>query len=177
MEFDGLYFLSKDYYNWYTGSQAEFLVAIAAHETCHQWWYAMVGNDQALEPWLDEALCTYCERLYFEHLYPEGLDWWWTWRVDYYEPRGAIDITVYDVPPEYGSYRDYRDVVYLQGARFLEDLRAQIGDEAFFAFLQDYLRRNTGRIAAASDFFSCLEEHTQAELSDLLRQYMSNRTP
>jgi hypothetical protein len=59
MEFDGLYFLSKGFYNIYQGSKSEYLIAIAAHETAHQWWYAQVGNDQALEPWLDEALCTY----------------------------------------------------------------------------------------------------------------------
>lgn len=45
MEFDGLVFLSKGFYNLYQGTPTEYLVAIAAHETAHQWWYALVGND------------------------------------------------------------------------------------------------------------------------------------
>ena len=26
------------------------------HETAHQWFYSLVGNDQARDPWLDESL-------------------------------------------------------------------------------------------------------------------------
>ena len=29
------------------------------HETAHQWFYALVGNDQARDPWLDETLATW----------------------------------------------------------------------------------------------------------------------
>ena len=30
-----------------------------AHETAHQWWYALVGSDSQTHPWQDEALCEY----------------------------------------------------------------------------------------------------------------------
>jgi hypothetical protein len=33
----------------------------AAHETAHQWFYSLVGNDQARDPWLDEALAAWSE--------------------------------------------------------------------------------------------------------------------
>src|SRR4029079_684782 len=36
---------------------------VAVHETAHQWFYAMVGDSQALHPWLDEAFATYAEEL------------------------------------------------------------------------------------------------------------------
>jgi hypothetical protein len=32
-----------------------------AHETAHQWFYALIGNDQARDPWLDEGLATWGE--------------------------------------------------------------------------------------------------------------------
>jgi peptidase M1-like protein len=32
-----------------------------AHETAHQWFYSLVGNDQARDPWLDEGLTTWAE--------------------------------------------------------------------------------------------------------------------
>jgi hypothetical protein len=171
MEFDGLYFLSNGFYNLYSGKPDDYLTAIAAHETAHQWWYAQVGNDQAHEPWLDEALCTYSERLYFENLYPEALDWWWTYRVFYYEPRGWVDGSIYN--PE--GYRAYRDAVYLNGAVFLEELRETIGEQAFFAFLTDFALKNTGRIATADDFFAILEEHTQTDISTLMVKYFFYR--
>jgi hypothetical protein len=32
-----------------------------SHELGHQWFYALVGNDQGRDPWLDEGLATYAE--------------------------------------------------------------------------------------------------------------------
>jgi hypothetical protein len=171
MEYDGLYFLSNGFYNLYQGQPGEYLIAIAAHETAHQWFYASVGNDQAIEPWLDEALCTYQERLYYERLHPEALDWWWAYRVNYYDPRGWVDGSIYN--PE--GYRAYRDAVYLNGAVFLDDLRTLIGDKAFFDFLKDYHTQNTGKIATEDLFFEILAQHTQEDLTPLISQYFKDR--
>lgn len=171
MEYDGLYFLSKGFYNLYTGTPAEYLVAIAAHETAHQWWYALVGNDQALEPWLDEALSTYSERLYYENLHPEGLDWWWDYRVNYYQPRGWVNDSIYNPHGETEAYRAYREAVYLNGAVFLEELRQLIGDQAFFTFIKDYLQQYSIKLSTAESFFSLLSQHTPADLTMLKSKY------
>jgi hypothetical protein len=42
----------------FLGSASEEL---AAHETAHQWFYSLVGNNQARDPWLDEALAAWAE--------------------------------------------------------------------------------------------------------------------
>jgi hypothetical protein len=34
---------------------------VLAHEVAHQWFYAIVGNDEWAEPWLDEGLATYAQ--------------------------------------------------------------------------------------------------------------------
>ena len=170
MEFDGLYFLSKGFYNIYQGTKSEYLIAIAAHETAHQWWYARVGNDQALEPWLDEALCTYSERLFFENIAPEALDWWWQIRVNYYEPGGYVDRTIY----EPGGYSAYLSSVYLNGAVFMEDLRALIGEQAFFAFLGDYAAARADTLTTADDFFALLRQHTSQDLTPLISKYFKD---
>jgi aminopeptidase N len=171
MEYSGLYFLSKDYYNWYRGGEAQLLSAIAAHETAHQWWYGLVGNDQALEPWLDEALCTYSERIYYEQAGQEALDWWWAYRINYFEPHGKIDLSIYDAQGEYKGYRNYRDVVYLNGAKFFEELRQLVGEEVFFEFLRDYRERNAYRLATRQTFFEILELHATADLDPLIEKY------
>ncbi|MEW5868585.1 MAG: M1 family metallopeptidase [Chloroflexota bacterium] len=171
MEYDGLFMLSRDFYNWHKEDEADFLAALGAHESAHQWFYALVGNDQALQPWLDEALCTYSERLYYENTYPQALEWWWTYRIYYYEPKGYIDISIYDVPAVAGQYRAYRDTIYLNGSLFIEELRTQIGDTAFFEFLRDYVRQGAYRQATAADFFAILGQHASLDLAPLLRQY------
>jgi hypothetical protein len=35
------------------------LKIVIDHETAHQWFYSLVGNDQERDPWLDEALATW----------------------------------------------------------------------------------------------------------------------
>jgi aminopeptidase N len=171
MEYDGLYFLSKGFYNLYSGTPGEYLIAIAAHETAHQWWYARVGNDQAIEPWLDEALCTFSERLYYENVHPEAMEWWQQYRVNYWEPKGWVDGTIYN--PE--GYRAYRDAVYLNGAVFLGELRGEIGEQAFMDFLKAYIQENDGQIATADDFFAILEGYSRSDLTPLIEQYFSKR--
>ena len=39
-----------------------FVWAVVDHETAHQWFYSLVGNDQARDPWLDESLATWAQQ-------------------------------------------------------------------------------------------------------------------
>lgn len=170
MEYDGLYFLSKGFYNLYDGTPKGYLTAIAVHETAHQWWYGVVANDQAMEPWLDEALSTYSELLYYEHYYPELVDWWWGYRVWFYDPQGAIDRPVYD----YRGFRPYRDAVYLNGAVFLQELRELMGEDAFFEAIRGYLETNRRKIAAAEDFFEVIFRYSPTNPKEVIDRYFDD---
>lgn len=170
MEFSALYFHSPLYYSQYDGTPMNYLTFIGVHETAHQWWYEQVGNDQAQQPWLDETLATYSERIYYENIHPDLVSAWWPYRVDFFKPQGFMDISIYDGQ----GFESYRTSVYLKGAHFMEDLRTRVGDEAFFAFLQDYLAQGRGRIFTTADFFRILSEHTSTDYSDIVRQYFQN---
>jgi hypothetical protein len=170
MEFSGMYFISRDYFNLYDGTPKNYLVLIAAHETAHQWWFDSVADDQALEPWLDEALATYSEHIYYETIYPNLVDWWWGYRYFEFQQAGYVDASIYDG----GGQRPYWDKVYLTGARFLEDLRKKVGDDIFFAFLKDFYIENVGKRVTGADFFRVLHQHTAMDISDLLKQYFKN---
>jgi aminopeptidase N len=170
MEYSGMYFISRDYFNLYDGTPKNYLVLIAAHETAHQWWFDSVADDQAMEPWLDEALATYSERLYYEVNHPDLVDWWWGYRYFEFQKAGYVDTTIYDG----GGQRPYWDKVYLTGARFLEDLRKKVGDDIFFAFLKDYYTQFEGKRATGADFFRVLHQHTNADLTDLMAKYFQN---
>jgi hypothetical protein len=143
-EFTGLVFVSGDWFRRYEGTPTDYLMVITVHEIAHQWWYARVGNDAALHPWLDEALATYSEYIFIEEYYPDLQDWWWQWRVERFGPVGHVDSSVY----EFTSIREYINAVYLLGVKMLHDLRRDIGTEAFFDLLRRYADTETGRIAA-----------------------------
>ncbi|MGA2503919.1 MAG: M1 family metallopeptidase [Anaerolineales bacterium] len=169
MEYDGLFFLSQEYYASYDGTLLNNLVDIAVHETAHQWWFGLVGNDQAMEPWLDEALATYSEELFYEKNLPQ-ISAWWKFRVESFSPAGWVDTDIYDGV----NFRIYANAVYLRGAQFLEALRKKIGDGAFFAFLKDYAIQMSGKRATAEDFFSILGTHTSVNIMDLISSYFQH---
>lgn len=152
MEFSGLVFVSKDWFRAWQGAPNDWLTLITAHEVAHQWWYSAVGSDQGNAPYLDEALAIYSELLYFERFLPEHVAWWWDFRVEAYEPRGFVDAPVYD----FHSPRVYINAVYLQGARMMQALREDLGDLAFFGWLQRYANQMQGQLATPDDFWGAL---------------------
>jgi hypothetical protein len=168
-ECDGLVFLASDFYAQYGGGAKNNLTTIGVHEIAHQWWYGLVGDDQALEPWLDEAMAAYSERIFYEYNYPRYGDWWWQFRVDYFGPAGYVDASIYD----FGSQRAYVNAVYLNGAHFIEDLRLRMGNDDFFRFLKDYATRYARGRATSYDFFATVRANTTADISDLIAEYFS----
>ncbi len=170
-EFDGLVFLGTKFYSDYNGSAKSNLITIGTHEIAHQWWFGLVGNDQATEPWLDEAMAVYSERLFYEYNYPNYGDWWWNFRVNYFGPTGYVDSSVYS----FGTFHAYVGAVYLNGANFLDDLRTRIGDEAFLAFIKDYAASFSHGHATTAGFFSVLRQHTDKDFSDIMRTYFQGQ--
>lgn len=166
-EYDGLVFLATKFYNEYDGSARSNLVAIGVHEIAHQWWFGLVGSDQAMEPWLDEAMAVYSEALFYKFIYPNSSDWWWNFRVNYFGPSGYVDTSVYEAQ----TFRAYVNASYLNGANFMEALHYRMGDDDFFRFLKDYTSRYGRGRATAYDFFAVARQNTTADISDLIRAY------
>ncbi len=163
-ECDALVFLSTDFYSQYSGGSRNNLTTIGVHEIAHQWWYGLVGSDQALEPWLDEALAVYSERIFYENNYPANISWWWQFRVDYFKPGGYVDMPVYSA----GSQRQYVNAVYLNGAHFIDDVRERVGYGNFAKFLKAYAARYSRGHATSADFFAVLRETINVDISDLI---------
>lgn len=168
MEFSGVIFVGGSWFTRYPGSAASYLMLITVHEVAHQWWYAVVGSDQATSPWLDEALATYHEYVFIEEYYPDLKDWWWQFRVNYYAPSGFVDSSVY----EFGNVREYINAVYLLGARMLHEVRQTIGTDEFFAWLADYVQAGQGRIVNADLLWSLLTEEQRETTQAIREQYL-----
>jgi hypothetical protein len=163
MESDGLFFLDRDYFVKYDYDNTNLLTTLSAHETAHNWWYGSVGNDPANEPWLDEALATYSELLFYERFQPDDVTWWREFRVEHWNPTGWVDSTIYELT----EFRPYVNAVYLRGALFLDDVRTAVGDQDFLAFLKDYAQQGAGRIVTGEEFFWRLAYAGEKDLENL----------
>jgi hypothetical protein len=128
---------------------------VAVHETAHQWFYAMVGDSQALHAWLDEAFASWAEQVVDDDAPP------------------ARDLTadgVVDTPTaDYGSDDNrYYFVTYDKGAAALHAAQDAVGADKFQASIRCYLKANAWRIATPSDLALALSDLPQA--IDVLKQ-------
>lgn len=146
------------------------------HEVGHQWFYSVIGDDQLLEPWLDEAAASYTEVLYFEYRYGpdvivDVLDTSWRW-LDYADdPTLPIGLPV----ASYGG--DYGPIVYGKGALFFDALRRELGDETFFAFLRAYYARYQYGFATTEGFHATAEDTCACDLDDLFNLWVYEGGP
>jgi hypothetical protein len=116
---------------------------VAVHETAHQWFYAMVGNSQALHPWLDEAFATYAEAL-VDH----GED-----DHDSLTLPAPVDAST----ESYGNGENrYFFITYFKGAAALFAARKAAGPAKWDAALRCYVANNAWRIANPSDLQTAL---------------------
>ncbi len=167
MEMDGMVMLSYGVIDNANIERQSMLDYLVPHEISHQWFYSLVHNDQAAEPWLDEAVATYSESLFYERYYPDLLAWWWTNRVDKYTLAGYVDATI----SESSGYDTYRDAVYLRGAQFLRDLRQTVGDQVFFESLKGYFIANYNQIGTSENFFEFFRENSEQDFDPIIGQY------
>jgi peptidase M1-like protein len=116
---------------------------VAVHETSHQYFYAMVGDSQALHPWLDEAFAQYSEQQVDGSHEP----------VNALTASGAVDRST-------ESYNDdvngYYYTTYDKGAAALEAAQEAVGPAAWDAALRCYVAANAWRIANPSDLQASL---------------------
>lgn len=173
MEYSSLVTIAGAYYVAYDqDQQAEpsLLELLIAHEVAHQWWYGAVGSDQVDEPWLDESLAFYNERLYLEKVLPDVVDDWWAERTAGADTdSSAIDSTIYDV----ASSPSLHTGIYARYGLFIHSLRRQMGDADFFAFLQDYYQTYSGKMATGADFRAVARRHSKSDLTPLFQKYFA----
>jgi hypothetical protein len=83
-----------------------------------------------------------------------------------------VDRTIYD----FSSTPVYFNQLYGQAARFLGDLRRDMGDDAFFAFVKAYRAAGEGDVVDADLFFDTLATATDVDLQPLLQRYFRSTT-
>ena len=160
-EFSGMVIVDPHYRTGLARVDFEYIVT---HELAHQWWYGLVGNDTVHEPWLDEALATYSDVLYREHLHSRATG---QALLRYWEARDGAR-TRWSPPVnspalDFNNWTAYRTAVYTHGALFLDELRQAMGDQAFFAFLLDYQKQFRYQIGSTAAFLRLAQAHSDAD--------------
>ncbi|MGL5312596.1 MAG: M1 family metallopeptidase [Peptostreptococcaceae bacterium] len=123
----------------YTEKDKFLLEYVIAHETAHQWWYSVVGNDEISEPWLDEALTEYSTILYFEEKYGKSVGDKLIRTMEIQTKNHASE-DIFKPTTQYRNSIDYSLNVYTKGAVAFNQVRKEVGDQVFFDTLKEYYK-------------------------------------
>ena len=139
------------------GVAAANLKYLVAHETAHQWFYGLVGNDQARQPFADEAAADFVARNITGTKRASRC------------PTGRLDRSIY----RYTS-TCYYEKVYIQGGNLLDAARRSMGSTAFWAALKSYVAAHRHQISSNAALLDWLDERTS---KDLRRTLFAPRFP
>ncbi len=133
---------------------------VVTHELAHEWWYALISDDQAQAPWLDEAFATYAEEAAVSPRRP------WC-RSPSSEARLVTQGTDYFRGRRLGRY----GAVYSEGACLLDLLRKRMGSALFDDALHAYALANRYGWSTAAEFRAAIDAASPVGLGDLWRRY------
>ncbi len=160
IEYPGLVFIGTMGTKW--------VAEPTVHEVAHQWFYALLGNDQIREPWLDEATASFATVLFYERAYGLGQGTGYLSDI-----RAAIRAYPDSTLPiglgvgEYESEIAYFTIVYQKGVLFLEALRNKLGTNRFEAFLAALYAQYRYDFMHAEDFQNTAESVCTCDLQDI----------
>jgi len=132
-----------------TGSNLAYLVT---HEIAHQWFYGIVGNDQAREPFADEAVTDFVARDVL------GM------RRGSRCAKAELDLSIYHY-----SFTCYYEDIYIQGGNLLNRTRNKMGSTAFWAALRGYVADHRWGIVHTRTLLDALDDATPIDLASWWR--------
>ncbi len=130
------------------GTEAWRYEYLVTHELAHQWFFGMVGSDQARQPFADEAMADMVTR------YVLGS------RRGSTCARSTLDRTIYRY-----SEACYYEVVYIQGGNLLDDARKAMGTRVYFSAVRRYLADNRWGLAGTRALLDTLDAATPLDMA------------
>ncbi|MFR9806970.1 M1 family aminopeptidase [Pseudonocardia sp. RS010] len=128
---------------------------LVAHELAHQWFYSLVGNNQAREPWIDESFATWAQALATDQTDRYRLE-----RIPR-RLRGHAGESMY-YWAHTGDFTRYVRGVYDQGAAALLEARRRAGADRFDAAVRTYLQDNAHTVARPADVAAAFRDVPEA---------------
>ncbi len=141
---------------------------VIVHETAHQWWQVMVGNNEIEHGFLDEGLAEYSVILFYEN-YPEynltreqlvlsAEKTYKTYCSVYEKLFGSLDTKMLRSLKDFTSEYEYVNLSYIKPCIMYDCLRKTIGDKKFFDSLKKYFNDYKYKTATPDDLVGAFEK-------------------
>ncbi|MFQ6724050.1 MAG: M1 family metallopeptidase [Clostridia bacterium] len=158
---------------------------VIVHESAHQWWYSLVGNDQYTYPWLDEALTEFSTLLFYDNnsnynLTHEdmlaGMQENYNLFVSVYQDvLGSIDTSLTRNISEYHTSPEYTYCVYVKGTLMFDSLYQLVGKKQFIKAVQQYAQTYAYKISTPESLIACFEKVCKTNLENFFDCWLNDK--
>jgi hypothetical protein len=155
---------------------------IVSHETGHQWWYNIVGNNKYKEIWLDEGINVYWLSKYIDDKYgPQAkvleIPQWLRLLIPdlyfertrfsryYYITKRSMDSTIVKELPDFYAPGDIFAIAYGKGAGILYMLESLVGQDKVLVIMKAYFEKSAFKNASVKDFIDICNEVSGKDLN------------
>lgn len=147
---------------------------VQVHELAHMWWGNLVTCESWQDFWLNEGITTFMTAAWKEHRFGSQA---YDAELEIARKRLAkVTEAGWDRPlafaGKYPSLGTRRAIQYSKGALFMDALRTQLGDTAFWAGLKAYTVTHQGGTVTSRDFQRAMEQASGRDLSALFTTWV-----
>ena len=176
VEYPGIVVISDDLYAGGASSSgipnAVLLEATIVHEVAHQWFYNIVGNNQAREPWIDEGLAQYLTYAYYRKIRgPGAAEQYKASFEDRWERIGRKSIPL-GLPVSAYADREYGSIIYGRAPLFFIELEQTMGEGRFGAFLEGLVSEYGWKTLDTAAFMKTAERYAEKDLTELFKDWI-----
>jgi hypothetical protein len=174
MEYPGLVFVQSQAFE----KELTYGYTVIAHETAHQWWYALVGNNAIEEPWLDESLTNYSTLSFLLRHYPNvgektlnSQSKYLLQEIENFKEEGQL---IKLPAKDFAEWQTYILSIYYFGSQMFYHLDQIIGEEKMNEALKLYVERYSYKNATKEDLISVFEEVVGPEVKEFFNSWLEN---
>lgn len=172
MEYPGIVFVEGGFFE----EQRDYAAIVVAHETAHQWFYGLVGNDEVREAWVDEGLTDYATMAFMQKYYGELGSKYVEMRkkqamaAAQYTEQG---LSVWQPLNLFPTWQSYSDLVYSRAATMLWELREAWGEKAVHEALRRYVGEHRYEQGRGEDLIRVFSDAAGADAGDYFAYWLN----
>ena len=176
MEYGELVYVSN-------GLERDLHNQVIIHEIAHQWWYGIIGNNQARSAWIDEGLAEYSTLLFYDHNpqysrfnRAEMIDNARSNFATYAKVVQAVGGTIDTMNRDLNSFRSTHEYVYMtyvRGMLLFCDLEMLLGQDLVAGALRAFASEAQFSFATQDKLISSMEKSTCVALRTFFESFLT----
>jgi len=160
-------------------------VNVIVHETAHQWWYGLVGNNEYDHAWMDEGLTDYSTALFYKYNPEYGIKYdeiiknttnsYVNFVEVYTKVLGSVDTTMNRSLNEYNTEPEYVYMAYVKGTLLFDSLCENVGEEKFLKILKKYFNDYKYKNASPECLIGTFEKYLGCDMVKFFNSWIDGK--